>query len=70
MNRPLDLGMNFMMPEMGSGMPQVAAIMPPPGSMAGIGAGGFQTAPNMQMNMGSGMGANMGPMGGFGTSMM
>lgn len=44
MNRPLDMGMEFMFPGMGMQMgPSVAAIMPAPGSMPGM--GGFQTAP-------------------------
>lgn len=61
MNKPLDMGMEFMFPGM-TGMNQgPAAIMPAPGSMAG-GFGmqqQFQTTPNMGgMNMG---GMNMQP---------
>lgn len=63
MNRPLDMGMEFMFPGMGMQMgPSVAAIMPAPGSMPGM--GGFQTAPSMGMG-----GMQMGGMNmsGFGT---
>ena len=52
MNRPLDLEMNFMFPGLGMGMSGPAAIMPAPGSMPGMGMGGFMQAP--QPGMGSG----------------
>jgi len=45
MNRPLDLEMNFMFPGLNMGMGGPAAIMPAPGSMPGMGMGGFVSAP-------------------------
>lgn len=65
MNRPLDLDVNFMFPNMGGAQANQgpAAIMPAAGSMPPNMGGGFN--PAMQMP-GNNMGANnMGGMGGM-----
>lgn len=49
MNKPLDMGMEFMFPGMGMGGMNAgpAAIMPAPGTMAGMGGMGGQQQPFM-----------------------
>jgi len=61
MNKPLDMGMEFMFPGMGGGMNTgPAAIMPAPGAMPGMGGMGGQQfmtqAPQMSAPMQGGMG--------------